>query len=67
MDRLDRIINIGGAILFGGIALGCLAGVIFHGAIHQLVDVGIGGVMAVVLYAEVRQDRKKSVEEQPNN
>lgn len=62
MKKWEKLQNIIGAVVFGTLGLGSLAGFIFAGALHQLLMVAICSAMVAALVAEINW-REKS----PNN
>ena len=60
MDRWEKLHNIIGAAIFGALGLGALAGVIFAGAVHHLLTVGICGAMTAAIIAELRAAKRKA-------
>ncbi|MDR2935931.1 MAG: hypothetical protein LBU80_01110 [Rikenellaceae bacterium] len=60
MDRDLKIQDIAGAAVFGALGLAALAGVIFAGAKHQLVMVGICAAMVWAFIAEIRREEKRA-------
>lgn len=59
MDRFEKSINIAGVVLFGTLGLAALGGVLFAGATHQWVMVGICAAMTAVSVAEIRREERK--------
>jgi len=59
MDKWEKRGNIIGASVFGALGLVALGGVIFAGAVHQLVMVGICGAMAAASVAEIKSEKNK--------
>lgn len=64
MDKWEKRGNIIGASIFGALGLVALGGVIFAGAVHQLVVVAICGAMSAASIAEIKCDRRRAKSEE---
>ena len=59
MNKIEKINNIAFTLLYVVMGISALIGAVFFGATHQLITVGICGLMIWSLRAEVRRENKK--------